>query len=94
MVSRACNDAGRTTGTPADVRARLAAPAIAGLARLGARARADARAADRRLPGPDPAPIPTDIPNNHLGYALTWFGLAAGLVGVYVASLRRARSRA
>ena len=40
-------------------------------------------------PGPKPAAIPTDIPNNHLGYALTWFGLAAGLVGVYVGRLRR-----
>lgn len=26
-----------------------------------------------------------DIPNNHLGYALTWFGLAAALAGVYIA---------
>ena len=43
------------------------------------------------LPGPRPAAIPTDIPNNHLGYALTWFGLAAGLVGVYVARLRGGR---
>lgn len=43
------------------------------------------------VPGPRPAAIPTDIPNNHLGYALTWFGLAAGLVGVYVAKLRRPR---
>jgi surfeit locus 1 family protein len=38
---------------------------------------------------PMPAAIPTDIPNNHLGYALTWFGLALGLIGVYVASLLR-----
>ena len=44
-------------------------------------------------PGPRPAAIPTDIPNNHLGYALTWFGLAAGLVGVYVASLLNPRPR-
>ena len=43
-------------------------------------------------PGPRPAAIPTDIPNNHLGYALTWFGLAAGLVGVYVGKLRRPRA--
>ncbi len=42
-------------------------------------------------PGPRIAAIPTDIPNNHLGYALTWFGLAAGLVGVYIASLRARR---
>jgi surfeit locus 1 family protein len=24
-----------------------------------------------------------DFPNNHLGYALTWFGLALGLAGVF-----------
>jgi surfeit locus 1 family protein len=40
--------------------------------------------------GPIPAALPTDIPNNHLGYALTWFGLALGLLGVYVAGLVRA----
>jgi surfeit locus 1 family protein len=38
---------------------------------------------------PMPAAVPTDIPNNHLGYALTWFGLALGLIGVYLASLLR-----
>lgn len=33
------------------------------------------------------------IPNNHLSYALTWFGLAVAVVAVYVASLwRRAGS--
>ena len=42
--------------------------------------------------GPTPAPIPLDIPNSHLQYALTWFGLAATLVGVYVAMLRRRRA--
>jgi surfeit locus 1 family protein len=26
-----------------------------------------------------------DFPNNHLSYAITWFGLAAGLIGVYLA---------
>jgi surfeit locus 1 family protein len=26
-----------------------------------------------------------DLPNNHLSYAVTWFGLAAGLIGVYFA---------
>lgn len=36
-----------------------------------------------------PAPLPTDIPNNHLQYALTWFGLAVALVGVYAAMLLR-----
>ncbi len=41
---------------------------------------------------PMPAAVPTDIPNNHLGYALTWFGLALGLIGVYLASLFRPSS--
>jgi surfeit locus 1 family protein len=41
--------------------------------------------------GPLPAPVPVDIPNRHLEYALTWFGLAAALVGVYVAMLFRKR---
>lgn len=27
--------------------------------------------------------------NNHLGYAVTWYGLAAGLLGVYLVWLRR-----
>lgn len=29
--------------------------------------------------------------NNHLGYAVTWFGLAAALLGVYAAMIRRPR---
>ena len=36
-------------------------------------------------------PIPSDLPNNHLQYAITWFGLAAALVGVYAAMLFRKR---
>lgn len=35
----------------------------------------------------DPSPIPTNIPNRHFEYALTWFGLAAALLGVYGARL-------
>jgi surfeit locus 1 family protein len=42
-------------------------------------------------PGPQPAPLPTDIPNRHLEYALTWFGLALALLGVYIAKLVRDR---
>jgi surfeit locus 1 family protein len=38
-----------------------------------------------------PAPVPTNIPNRHLEYALTWFGLAAALAGVYAAVLLRRR---
>jgi len=30
-----------------------------------------------------------DFPNNHLSYAITWFGLAAALAGVYAALLRK-----
>jgi surfeit locus 1 family protein len=41
---------------------------------------------------PTPAALPVDIPNNHLQYAVTWFGLAAALAGVYLASLWRRRS--
>ncbi len=42
--------------------------------------------------GPVPSATPLDIPNRHLDYALTWFGLAAALVGVYVAMLLGKRS--
>lgn len=36
--------------------------------------------ADRRLPRPS---------NNHLGYAITWYGLAVGLAGVFLVWARR-----
>jgi surfeit locus 1 family protein len=39
-----------------------------------------------------PAPLPGNIPNRHLEYALTWFGLAAALAGVYAAVLLRRRT--
>lgn len=39
--------------------------------------------------GPTPAPLPTDIPNRHLEYALTWFGLAGAMLAVYAAMLWR-----
>ncbi len=42
---------------------------------------------------PAPSPVPVNISNNHLSYAVTWFGLAAALVGVYIAFLRRTRKR-
>lgn len=38
-------------------------------------------------------PLPGRITNNHLGYALTWFGLAAALLGVYGAMLAGRRRR-
>ncbi|NEX93543.1 SURF1 family cytochrome oxidase biogenesis protein [Caulobacter sp. 17J65-9] len=37
----------------------------------------------------DPSPLPAAISNRHLEYALTWFGLAAALLGVYVAAVWR-----
>jgi len=40
-------------------------------------------------PALTPAPIPTDISNRHLGYVITWFGLAAALAGVYAGLLRQ-----
>ena len=40
-----------------------------------------------------PSAPPAAFSNNHLGYALTWFGLAAALAGVFVAFLIR-RGRA
>jgi surfeit locus 1 family protein len=45
--------------------------------------------------GPDPKQPPIggqggEMPaNNHLQYALTWYGIAAGLVGVYLVLMRR-----
>jgi surfeit locus 1 family protein len=46
--------------------------------------------------GGDPGPLisaalPEQIPNRHLGYAITWFGLAACLVGVYLALVWKLR---
>jgi surfeit locus 1 family protein len=37
----------------------------------------------------NPAPLPSEIPNRHLEYALTWFGLAGALACVYAAVLWR-----
>ena len=36
-----------------------------------------------------PSAPPAAFSNNHLGYALTWFGLALALAGFYIALLRR-----
>lgn len=36
-----------------------------------------------------PTVPPAAFANNHLGYAITWFGLAAALIGVYVALVRK-----
>ena len=36
-----------------------------------------------------PTPTPPDIPNRHLEYALTWYGLAGALLAIYAAMLWR-----
>ena len=36
-----------------------------------------------------PVAIPGDIPNRHLGYIITWFGLAGALACVYAAMLAK-----
>jgi surfeit locus 1 family protein len=38
---------------------------------------------------PKPGKLAVELPDNHLQYALTWFGLALGLAGVYVVWLAR-----
>ena len=46
----------------------------------------------RTTPGFDaltPVAIPGDIPNRHLGYIITWFGLAGALACVYAAMLAK-----
>ena len=43
---------------------------------------------------PKPDPVTPEFRNDHLGYAITWFTLAAGLVGVYLlSSLQREDDR-
>ena len=39
------------------------------------------------FPALKPSPLPTVISNRHMEYALTWFGLAGALAGVYAARL-------
>lgn len=40
-------------------------------------------------PGVTPAALPQDIPNNHLVYALTWFGLAGVLASIWASYVWR-----
>ena len=42
---------------------------------------------------PQPGKLVVDLPDNHLQYALTWFGLAAVLVGVFVSWALTSRAR-
>lgn len=45
----------------------------------------DAEAGATQSPGPQGGVTRLELPNSHLQYAVTWYGLAATLVGVYVA---------
>lgn len=69
-----------TRDIPAMARA-LGAPAPAPLVLMAE------TSSNPELKGLDPTPLPPDIPNRHFEYALTWFGLAAALLGVYAARL-------
>lgn len=40
---------------------------------------------------PQPVPVTVDLPNDHLGYAVTWFGLAAVWAAMSIALLLRRR---
>ncbi|WP_246514500.1 SURF1 family protein [Neoroseomonas soli] len=65
---------------PAAIGAALGVPGLAPFALV-------ALGEARGLPEPDRAlPRPT---NNHLGYAVTWYGLAAALAGVFLVWARR-----
>jgi surfeit locus 1 family protein len=82
MFSATDDTAGRRfyTFDPAAIGAALGLPQVApfGLVALG-----DARGLpepDRRLPRPS---------NNHLGYVITWYGLAVALIGVFLVWARR-----
>ena len=45
-------------------------------------------------PGVTPAALPQDVPNNHLVYALTWFGLAGVLIWTWAGMVWRRVGRA
>lgn len=45
-------------------------------------------------PFPAPAPVPVELPNPHLGYAVTWYGLAGALSVFYILLGRRPAAEA
>lgn len=79
------NSPGAETWVRAEPAAMGAALNLAGIAPLIVEA----------VPGQSPGGLPAgieprvELPNNHLQYALTWYGLAATLVAIYVLSQRR-----
>ncbi|AWK85594.1 SURF1 family protein [Azospirillum thermophilum] len=75
----------------ADVWRRLDPPAMAAAVGLPAVPPLVVEALPGQSPGGLPAGIAprVELPNNHLHYALTWYGLAVTLIAVYVLSQRR-----
>lgn len=69
------------TRDPASVAARFALKRVAPFS-------IDADANPKAQGWPRAGTTVVDIPNNHLSYALTWFGLAAALIGVSIAYLK------
>ena len=51
----------------------------------------DADAAPNPGGWPQGGVTPLELPNNHLQYAITWFSLAAGMLVIYIVSLRQDR---
>lgn len=51
----------------------------------------DADAAPNPGGWPQGGVTPLELPNNHLQYAITWFSLAAGMLVIYIVSLRHDR---
>lgn len=70
---------------PAAIGAALGLPELAPFGLVALSAPADAR----RPPLPEAARSLPRPNNPHLGYAITWYGLAVSLVGVFVAFARR-----
>lgn len=87
----------RNTFTPPNRPERWFSRDVAGMARvLGAERPAPVMLMAESSTNPEwkaliPAPLPAQISNRHLEYAVTWYGLAAALLGVYAAMLFRRR---
>ncbi len=75
---------------PAAMAAALGLPEVAPLTLVATAPPVPAPVAGAGTVAPIPVGAPPEPPNNHLSYALTWFGLAATLLAVFVVWTRRA----
>ena len=79
----------------AEIACEVMRPFIAGAKGWGEVARFFIEQDAPQRPGaPKVGPLVVHLTNNHLQYAITWFGLAAGLAGVYLVWLRGRLRRA